>query len=646
MGGLSNVTRADAWLQSSIPIRPGGGSDDAPRMAAAYANGVATGRAVVLEAGVYQWASPQELPRTGPAPLIVWACPGVEIVSTLPADGMEANAPFNSNPSPPGTVTTLVADAVKGSPVLQLVDASDASLAPGNFIRVEVDPPTVLRLATYFIVARDLGANTITVERPVRRTFAAGSLVTPWRPLKGFRLYGNGIVITGTGDRGIEVVGGWDCYVADVLIDGEFQDFVCGYDLGSTRCVFERVRVNGNGNAFACVAFENSELCELRTGWLWNTAPSTAVGALLLPGAVDFVATNVRAWGSLLGLNCTVNDPSNTEGGDNISIAHSSFYGCTSDGVAIRDGSTNVTLTDVAASFNAANGVHVYAGGNGVAPQRVRCLGLRVEGNANYGLFGDAPSDIEVSEIATLDNGIGEVVANLGATISVIGANIRDTSGPDFKSLVLSRAANSLIRMTRAHIEATGTNNLQLCEAGTTANLALDDCSLAKGGIEGILLQATGGGEISVRKVTTVGGNYPVLLDTGGVLHLDHETDLSAGNVPQSRIDVTNAGVFVVDAPGLAGIQVLALPAGGVMYPTWDQWYAGVLQFTTGLAVGATAIGVPPVRTRQRIVNSSAVAITILAVDQSGTPIGGGPTLAPSASADVIFDGSNVLQVS
>jgi len=631
---------ANVGTTTTIQVAPlGNNQDDAPNLSAAYNAGSSTGRPVTLLPGAYLWKSIHQLPATN---LTIIASPGVTIQSTLPADGLESNAPFNYNANPTNAAATLTVQPAKGATTISVTDASSPLLAPGLFFRIQAPVDGgLLRLATYKVISRNIGANTITVDRPIVRTFPTSSFVIPIVPIQNFRLYGNGMRIIGTGDRGIEIVGGWECYISDVEIDGTgFQDFVCGYDLGSTKCVFENIKVDCHNFGYACVAFENSEQCTLKNAILKNAAGQ---GSILLPGAVDILIENVHSTGGTNGLYLAVNDVSNTEGCSGVRVVGCSFNGSTGDGIAITEGATDIQIVNCETNYNAINGVHITNGSNSTAPQRISITNLTAIGNA-YGLRQDSATfDTQCKNIFCVDNTETQVLVNGGGSLFISGGLAQDHGKMHaFATLFNCSGSGSKMYVGDLHAQETSSINIQVIQVDTGAFATMKDCQIDGPSGTGVLFQVTGTSELFLSgNLQTTGGVYGVLL--GGVadkVHLDGRITMPnvAGGVVLNGVTTSLA-----DAVSPPGINLIALADSDTTL-TWAQWFAGVLKFSGTLNATRT-IKMQAVKVKIRVVNTTGQTLTFRAHDGLGTLIGTGTNVVAGASADVCFDGTNMVTV-
>ncbi|HEX6751869.1 MAG TPA: hypothetical protein VF092_31530 [Longimicrobium sp.] len=251
-GTLLNVTDA-------VRFTPSGEEDDWQRLNDLMAAN-ADARAIVFAPGAYTCSTPGVVP-SGTALVLN---PGVRIVSTLSFTGQQTQNVFFAGVTLDETSTTLAADTVVGSTQVTItipeepeepVDPVDP-VDPGNPENPgEPEPPppaplieagseiliiddTHLRGQIYTVLSADAG--TLQLDRAVLEAWSAATALV-YRVIsrpRDIRIYGNGAVVTGTGDRAFEFGAATDCVVSGLRIDasaGTFGDMAGAFDIGGYR---------------------------------------------------------------------------------------------------------------------------------------------------------------------------------------------------------------------------------------------------------------------------------------------------------------------------------------------------------------------------------------------------------------------------
>lgn len=629
------------FIRYMSPI--GGGADDAPALAAAYAEMAAIGGAVQLMGGTFTWGSAHQLPATN---CTVFGSPDTVINSILPADGMEQNAPFNY--TPPARTDLGLLSAAGGVPGSITVVSKSATtsplLAPGKYIQLKAPNP-ILRLASYKIIANDTGTKTLTLDRPLIKAFPEDSFIIGYDPIVGFRLYGNGMTITGTGDRAIELAGAWGCYVCDVVADGQFQDYVLGYDIGGYDVTFERCRCNANGLGlpagpttdvgYACYAFEESEDCALIE--CVGTGARGQGGVLLLASDLVYIADSHMTDCDQGVLVATSLD--DTIGGcEGVVIVGGSYKTSLFNGINIRDGAIGVQLSNVDCSYNDGAGVLITATGgiNSLASKSVSIDGLTLIGNTD-GLKQDCASpNTHASRVFAQDNTNTDIAVAAGS-LWLTNSDVLDSVLTTGKPMVRVSGGGACY-LGDSRLESTTATNMQIIQVDTGSKLYMTGAIEMRKHTSGVLLQITDASEVwidgSLHSYTSGGAIYGVLIDSGSKVHHNHaDIDWSAATTAQIAIA---SGTPVVDGICGPGLSTIAMTAANKTL-TWLQSQPRTIRYT-GSSLGSTrTVTIEPVSREQTHINATDQSLTIVG------PTGTGVTVASGTTKRLIHDGTNVI---
>lgn len=253
---ISRSARADAVEDSSedesvdsktspLVLEPlGGGADDWPRLIE-KARECANVRPLILAPGKKgeHWIckSAHKLPSG----LTLIGGPRVVIEMKLAATGKQRNTAFCCEPTYGTQSGALAQDIAPGSQ--EIVVSLPWSPAIGSSLIIA--NPTGLS-AGIFTVTK-ISGSTLTLDRPVPFPFLTGYRISEVLSYpRDIRIIGNGMRITGTGDRAIEFIGALDCHVSDVSYDttaGCVSDSAMSFDIGCRNCDFTRCDVDMTG---------------------------------------------------------------------------------------------------------------------------------------------------------------------------------------------------------------------------------------------------------------------------------------------------------------------------------------------------------------------------------------------------------------
>jgi len=380
--GRWKIQGSIAWL---API--GGGADDwsrlfnptiAPEQGACTAF-AAAGIWVGLRGDAGDWQC--ETAQTTPSNLTLVGTATTHIVSSLPPLDGGRNSPFYASGFAGQTIVTrLNADAVQGSRTLVVVSA--VGLAIGNLISVQPHAAADGDVATYQIT--NIVGTTLTVERPILKPLKSGFDVAVCVAFPtNIKIFGNGMTISGTGDRAVEFLSARSCYIADVIVNSSFSSFGVSYDLATLDSQLERLLINFVANEHVGLSIEECEHCTVRdvrvngafslVGIEWNANEFCDAYSVVVEGAAQDGWSVDTELGSARGnTNCR-------------------FFGCSAissglRGLVVADGATDCDFFGFTSQYSAGDGVAmVTISGNAPAPSDIRFHGCVF---ANGGRFG------------------------------------------------------------------------------------------------------------------------------------------------------------------------------------------------------------------------------------------------------------------
>lgn len=464
----------------------GGGVDDALRFVT-LAQQVAYSKAIVFQAGTYNWATTQRIPSG----TVIYGNPGATILSTLAPTGSVISGIFFHVPTAQ-TITTLDAVPVKGSPTVTV--ASIGSLIVGDYIAFN-DPAN--HVAGYQIQA--IAGNVITLDRPVMTDFAIGNAVLRRVPPQDIKIHGNGMRLQGTGDTAIELSGAWRCLVEGLRIDGTFAETVLNMDVGAYRSRVRDCEVLCT-TAKSGINLESSEFCILEG--------SSAIGptaGILITNSYAAIVSKCRASNCSRGLQ--LNDgSSNTFSARNITIDGCFFDNNINFGIEMTNGSKEVYVSNTECRYNGGPGIAVNIGDfvtNDILLTNINC-----SFNGTHGLYVATGSmGVKVSNITALNNGLFGIL--LDGDASITNAELRENNQSNGNgggiavmgtarlqlsnfSIVATHAFfHSSVRTTSSGLVQLSNGRLELTVGG--GNKACISATSASGGVYATNLKSVGG---------------------------------------------------------------------------------------------------------------------------------------------------------
>lgn len=249
------------------------GSDDAARLQAlltALSVAAVTGVAAMLmpctAAGVTASFN-FETACAVPSKAVILGTPHTRIVSVLTPTGSQTACVFIAAPAASAKSGTLTATPTVGAWTLSYTVAAGGAPVAGEILKL-----SKTNSAQTFVIKTVAGGGpyTLTLDRQIKAAFTIGDPMTiqTSRPT-GIRIIGNGMQLSGTGDRFVEFSGAYDCHVSGLrvdAVDGNMSDMGMSFDIGSLDCSFEDCHVDAVGSAanYYAIALEGSERCAIR----------------------------------------------------------------------------------------------------------------------------------------------------------------------------------------------------------------------------------------------------------------------------------------------------------------------------------------------------------------------------------------------
>jgi hypothetical protein len=513
-------------------LAPLSSTDNAPRVqAAAIAAGYA-GKVVMLS-GTWQWDTVCDLSNASGVTIEAQG-PGTRIVSSLPPGPGASQCVFYAIAIALGPATTIATQPALGTRTLVCVDDV---FSVGDWIRV-VGATSV---GQTFRILSKTGA-TLTLDDVVEFTFAVGKTVTAVQTPHDIRLFGNGAVITGTGDRAFEISAAQRCRVTGWRVTNEsgfFTSIVCSFDIAGRDNIFDDMEVDGDGIAFGGLALENQVRSGIFRSRVRRVGSNGQGGGVLVSASRQFHVAHVDATASYLGISLGPSSVDDTEACRNGAVVDCSALDSTTSGLIVYGGA-GIDIERFNGSRSGGTGA-AFVVWDGVACVGAKLTDITVSDCGNAGLGVEAGGHL-IAHGLTADRcaQYGINVNGAGANVHVVGYESRDGAGP------WAITADSSLSIAQAYT-ATTTDNFWSAVL-TAGKVSLDEYVGEKVGSHTgvkVLVGVSGVATLSLRRVRTIGA-IDIGVGTAAVACLirrGDDVDLSSCLTPWS-IDAASRANF------------------------------------------------------------------------------------------------------
>jgi len=419
------------FLRTISVVTPTGTSADAANIQAALTAMAGVGE-VRLKPGTFVISTK----LTVPANSIIVHHPNTILSSSLADSGLGGggflSSVYYANAAAVGSDTTLSTASVAGDPSIA------CTAIPGSYNTTTIVGKTIIfgNLTNNVVQqakvlsASGSGPYTLVLDEVVQYDVAtSGSTVGVRTVPSGIVLVGNGSIITGTGDRAIELGFARSCLVDGFRITRDTNSFVAcavSLDTGSVDSVIRNVHVDGGGTTHFMFGLESTVRCKLidssaRFG-------GTAVGACGIYMA-STRATEVRGvevqkakFGILVGA-----DGTDDKGCRRSQIRSASLIQCSDDGIAIFGGSRDLEIDGANILKPGRYGIYVYVG-SALSPERVKITNSTIDTATTNGLRVINAAKVEVDNVSIVSSGVGVYQANTaeikGGRLTVSGGTL------------------------------------------------------------------------------------------------------------------------------------------------------------------------------------------------------------------------------
>lgn len=278
---ILDLTGAIASVKLYGTVDPTGVTDCSAAFQAAVNALAGTGVALLIPDGTYNFHSSCVIPSG--KPLTIIAGPKVIIKSTMAFTGLQTNTPFYAKAATTGKTGTLTSTPVAGAQTISWTVVTGAAPAVGEIL--VVSHGNSAQVMTIRGVS-GVGPYVVTLDQPLAFPFVIGDPLSTNTSRPTVRIFGNGMTFTGTGDRAIEIVTGYQCWIEDVHYDAMgvtgISDIAFSYDIGGEECVFSHCSADGANTAsfygFALESCLRSHIVDC------TVSRSSAIGFAILDG--------------------------------------------------------------------------------------------------------------------------------------------------------------------------------------------------------------------------------------------------------------------------------------------------------------------------------------------------------------------------
>jgi parallel beta-helix repeat protein len=457
---------------------------------------------ILLKEGTWTCNSKQEIPSN----TTLVGASGVTINQTLVYSGGADpyNAAFFAAYAGTATTTTLASPVVVGTRTI----VTNANRAPGTILMIEAVGSSNLRNLFYTVISSGGGGGptyTLTLDRPILENFAAAAVVTniTSRPTN-IHIQGNGMKISGTGDRYIEFCAALYCSVSDVVMDdssGMVGALGAGasLDIGSQESWFSGLSFKGNQTISNGLLLESAERCQMLKCTAKDVGLAGGDSGISIWDCWDCVVDGCNAYGNEYGI--FLGTDGYTVGCKDCAVTNCNSYSNSDTGISINGPSLRTKISNCSANYNTATGISVnVAGTDNTLIENVSCVGnasgLRVSGTttntkgSNWALMNNTTQDlyiqgpVDASHVYCYGAATQNVIlSGVNAVARISDLNATGTQG--VASNIVYLETNATGYFDRPKVTAT-TAGSTLFANNTGSTLYLHDPEANQGGMTGV----------------------------------------------------------------------------------------------------------------------------------------------------------------
>jgi len=452
-----------------------GVADDSGAYQRAFNAFAGIGVALTIPTGIYIFAHPVAIPN---APLDIYGSADAVLKSTMPPSGSDPTNCIFIGSGVVASSTTFAANNVVGASTISMTAAPSV----GAIIQCEATSLGGLRGGAYKVTGvAGGGPFTVTVDRPVLYQFTSGdSIFTLSSRPTGFRIFGNGLIMGGTGDRYIELSQAVDCLLQDIVFDGRnyggaVSVYAFSFDVPSYNCHAVRCEYDGGGTATNGCAMESAESCTFRSLRMRHvTSSAYQITDCVAPMLIDLVGSNAPVNGLQLTGEFAPAGTSDAQ------VIGGLFVAC-GVGVQVDSSSARNTLVDVNVQDSTSHGLHITTATD------TKVVGGFYRNGASTGILVDTGSPgTVISEV--------DVSGNAGVAINLqTSAEVTDVTATACGAQALYVAAAGVYHIGGVQLESTVASWEAIEINNASARVYLSDAHVTIDGNGGFgLLNAAG----------------------------------------------------------------------------------------------------------------------------------------------------------
>lgn len=434
-----------------------------------------TGLVLYIPAGTYRFTHPLVLPSA----ITIQGDPQATLVQAMTPSGGQNQTIFYSQYTIQGSATTLAANNTPGTSTLSVT----ASMPVGQLFRLS-NASTDLIVRYYTVNAiSGTGPYTVTVDRAVTNQWASADHVQPMSAQPtDIRVIGNGMHVTGTGDRYWECYGCLRGYVEGIVVTptgGTLPNgsIAMSMDLGSRDSRFVNDIVDCGGGPDTGLALESNEASSIFNSRVYNAHQA----AIDVYDSTAAYVIDSHAWNS--GTGIALNADATSVGCVDCGVIGGSYNANSSTGVLIAGPATGASVVGVSANYNAAFGIQMNTTAG--TPVATRLSNVRAVGNPTGILANGSGWVIDTADVSgNSTSGLNITTGGTAGNVTTVGgtgtAGIFVGTGTfvvDLANLTLQSSLNgwtgidvtgtgNRVHVTNAHIQLDGTSSRGIINSG------------------------------------------------------------------------------------------------------------------------------------------------------------------------------------
>jgi Fe-S cluster biogenesis protein NfuA len=326
--------------------------------------------------------------------------------------------------------------------------------------------------------------------------------------LTDFHIFGNGMKITGTGDRAIEFSGALRCSVNEVNIvrdSGVFEAFGASFDVASTEVAFRRVSVDGGAGVAATPTSVGLAMEAVVDGVIddcvvTHIGASGAACAIYLPSTRAVTVSDTRIRKSYRGISLCQSGTGDTESSRDTHIRACDIEDTTTEGVIASGGVVGLQITDTVVRRATTYGMYLGADPDG-SPLGVTMTDCETSDCGSYGLGLAAGVGIFVTAHRSNNNTSGALYLRASAIVRGMQAAAKGMIVTDTGSwTALLSGLDMTVPAGQNALTGNATCDLTVTDSVFRLNATANWCDWQ-----------AGAGTLRASNVRTTGGNIRIL---------------------------------------------------------------------------------------------------------------------------------------